>query len=77
MSVLKFYKNNNYIDENYFNTLEKVRNFSEYKDNEKKIETISKVLIEHADVPEELIDTLIEAVQENVAMEYEETIKKQ
>lgn len=43
---------------------------SEYVENQKQIDCITKVLIEHSDVPPKLIDWLIEAVEENAALKY-------
>lgn len=54
-------KNNNAI-----NKLQKNR---EYQKNKNQIEIITKVLVEHADVPQELIDTLIKSVKENTTLE--------
>ena len=42
-----------------------------YVQNQKQIECISKVLVEHADVPQKLIDWLIQSVRENTIIEYE------
>ena len=55
----------------YFKSIEKLKNNPEYIENEMKIRVIRKVLAEHSDIPSEMIETLIEAVQENVALEYE------
>ena len=41
----------------------------EYLKNQKQIECISNVLVEHADVPKKLIDWLIEAVRNNTKIE--------
>ena len=41
----------------------------EYLQNQKQIECISNVLVEHADVPKKLIDWLIEAVRKNTIIE--------
>ena len=43
----------------------------EYLENQRQIDCISKVLIEHADVPKKLIDWLIEAVRNNTKIECE------
>jgi len=46
------------------------KNFDEeYLQNQKQIECISNVLVEHADVPKKLIDWLIEAVRNNTKIE--------
>lgn len=61
-------KNTNEI---YFKSIQKARQSYEYKENEKQIECITNILVEHADVPYEIIEMLVESVQENVALEYE------
>lgn len=61
-------------DEQYFKSLKKVQQSPEYIQNQKQIDCISKLLVEHADVPQMLIDWLIESVQENVALEYEASV---
>lgn len=43
----------------------------EYKQNQMQIDCIKKVLIEHADVPEKLLNWLIDSVQKNVELKYE------
>lgn len=43
----------------------------EYLQNQKQIDCISRVLIEHADVPKELIDWLIDSVRNNTKIECE------
>lgn len=43
---------------------------SEYVENQKQIDCITKVLVEHSDVPQKLIDWLIEAVEENATLKY-------
>lgn len=63
-----------YFIEEYFKSLQKVQETKEYKQNEMQIQCIKKVLIERAEVPEKLIDWLVEAVEENVALEYEFSI---
>jgi len=67
---------NSLRDDFYFNSLDEVRNSEEYIQNQKQIDCITKVLIEHSDVPKQLVDWLIESVQENVALEYESYINK-
>lgn len=44
-------------------------NNEEYIQNQKQIDCISKVLVEHADVPQKLIDWLIECVRNNTKIE--------
>lgn len=71
---MSFFKNiykKSSINENYFESIQKTRQSLEYKENEKQIEYITNILVEHADVPLELIEMLVEYVQENVALEYE------
>ena len=41
----------------------------EYLQNQKQIDCISKVLVEHADVPKKLVDWLIESVRNNTKIE--------
>ena len=53
--------------ESIFKNLEKN---SEYVENKKQIDCITKVLVEHSDVPPKLIDWLIEAVEENATLKY-------
>lgn len=57
-------------NKNYFKSIQKVRQSYEYQKNEKQIKCITNILIEHADVPPELIEMLVESVRENVALEY-------
>ena len=59
------------INEKYFKSIQKIQQSPEYQENEKQIKCITKMLVEHADVPREIIEILIESVQENVALEYE------
>lgn len=42
----------------------------QYQHNEEQIKCIKKVLIEHGDVPEKLLDWLIFSVKENTIIEY-------
>lgn len=56
-------------DKNYLKNLEKIKKDPKYIENQKQIEIISKVLVKHADIPEEVIESLINAVTENVTME--------
>lgn len=59
------------INEKYFKSIKKTRQSHEYQENEKQIKCITRILVEHVDVPREIIELLIESVQENVALEYE------
>lgn len=58
-------KNNKSFQKN----LVKIRQSPQYKENQKQIEIISKVLVENADVPQELVHKLIQSVQENASLE--------
>ena len=51
-------------------SINKLKKNPEYVQNQKQIECITKVLIEHADVPPKLINWLIESVKENATLEY-------
>ena len=42
----------------------------QYQHNEEQIKCIKKVLIEHGDVPEKLLDWLISSVKENTIIIY-------
>lgn len=75
MLYIKDFKNNN-IDEKYYKAIEKVRKTPEYKKNERQIEIIRNTFKKYPDIPQDLIETLIDAVQENVAMEYEAILFK-
>lgn len=55
----------------YFSSIENIKKKPEYIQNQMQIDTIRKVLIKNVNVPEQLIDWLIESVEENTAMEYE------
>lgn len=56
---------NNIID---LKKIEKIKNSEEYKQNQMQIDCIKKVLVEHGDVPEKLIDWLIDSVQRNAEL---------
>ena len=58
-------------NEKYFKYLDRIKTNSEYQSNQKQIDFIKKMLVEHNDVPQEVLEMLIEYVQENVAIEYE------
>lgn len=68
MSKNTFFKFKN-IDEVNSNNLKKLRQTQEYKQNQMQIDCITKILIEHADVPPKLIDWLIESVKQNTTLE--------
>ena len=48
---------------------ESLLNNEVYVQNKKQIDCISKVLVERADVPQKLIDWLIQSVRENTIIE--------
>lgn len=52
-------------------SLQSFRNNTEYAYNERQINIITDLLVEHADVPKALVDLLIDSVKKNVAIEYE------
>lgn len=58
-------KNNKSFQKN----LTQIRQSPQYKENQKQVEIISKVLVENADVPQELVHKLIQSVQENASLE--------
>jgi len=55
--------------------LKKLKETEEYKQNQMEIDSIKNVLIKSADVPEKLINWLIDAVKNNAILEYEATKK--
>lgn len=62
---------NSHNTHHYFNSLNNLQKNKEYLQNKMQIDTISNILINKFDVPEKLIDWLVEATAENVAIEYE------
>lgn len=61
--------NTNYQDnKTYEKSLKKIKNSEEYKQNEMQINCIKNVLINHSDVPEKLLDWLIESVEQNTKL---------
>jgi len=60
----------------YFKALEKVKNTEEYKKYETQVNGIKDALYRFPVIPEEIINSLVEAVQEQVAMEYEYASKR-
>ena len=52
----------------YLNKISKIKSSEEYLQNQLQIKCIKDILINHADVPEKLIDWLIEAVEKNTAL---------
>ena len=49
--------------------INKLRNIDEYRKNETQINIIKKVLTEHCDVSESVVNSLINAVKENTIIE--------
>lgn len=56
--------------------IKKVKLSEKYINNQSQIDIIKEVLTKHADVPEELINNLIKATEENAILLYEATHKK-
>lgn len=50
--------------------MSKLENIDNYRKNEVQINVIKKVLTEHCNVSETIIDTLIQAVKENTLIQY-------
>ena len=48
--------------------LNKIMNSEEYLQNKMQIDCIKNVLIEHSDVPEQLLNWLIESVEKNAEL---------
>lgn len=65
----KFYKDE--INKIHTETTKKVHEKTEFEQNNMQIRTIRDVLIRNLDVPEELIDWLINSVEENKDLEHE------
>lgn len=57
------------INESNSNLLNTVYNSKQYIQNQEQINCISKILVEHADVPQKLVDWLIDSVKENTKLE--------
>lgn len=66
----------NFSKKDYEKLIKKSSKSEDYKQNQMQIDCIKKVLIEHADVPETLINWLIDSVKENTILEFKETYKK-
>lgn len=62
------YQTNLKKDATYLKKLSKVKNSKEYIQNQMQIDSIKKILIEHADVPEKLLDWLIQSVEQNATL---------
>lgn len=56
-------------------SVEKVKKSEEYMQNEMQINTIKDVLINHSDVPEKLVNWLIDAVEKNTELVTEAKLK--
>ena len=56
------------INTNENKAINNVLKCDEYLQNSMQIDTIKKVLVEHSDVPEELLDWLIDAVEKNTTL---------
>lgn len=67
-NVLNFAQNNTQetID---IKSLNKIRKSPEYQQNQMQIDCIKRVLIENADVPEILLNWLIDSVKSNTSLE--------
>lgn len=63
-------------EKTYAKLIKKLNKSEEYNQNQMQIDCIKKVLIEHADVPETLIDWLIDSVKEITILEFKEIYKK-
>lgn len=53
-----------------FKNIKNFQEIPEYIENKKQIDCITKVLVEHSDVPPKLINWLIEAVEKNATLKY-------
>lgn len=61
---------NRCTNETNYKNLKKIQKNPEYIQNQKQIDCITKVLVEHSDVPPKLIDWLIKSVEENATLKY-------
>ena len=52
----------------YLKKLSKIKSSPQYIQNQMQIDSIKKVLVEHADVPEKLLDWLIQSVEQNATL---------
>lgn len=59
------------INQIYFNSIEDIQKSDEYKKSVMQINCIRNILVDHADIPAEVLDNLIETVEEKVTLEYE------
>lgn len=57
------------INESNSNLLNTVYNSKQYIQNQEQINCISKILVEQADVPQKLVNWLIDSVKENTKLE--------
>lgn len=56
--------------------LQKVKESEEYRQNQMQIDCIKKVMIENGDIPEILVDWLINSVRDNTKLEYSAIYKE-
>lgn len=63
------------FNEIYFDSLEKVKESNEYKENSKNIELYKNILKNNYHVNIDTIEELISLVQEKLELEYESAIK--
>lgn len=70
MSIYSVPKEKKGIYKNIFKSKQKSRQIKDYQKNKKQIDIITNILIEHADVPQEIIDLLIECVEQNSILAY-------
>ncbi len=68
MSIYKFPKDKKDIYKNIFKFKEKENQIKTYQKNKKQIDIITKILVDHADIPEEIINKLISCVEENTIL---------
>ena len=68
MSIYKFTKDKKDIYKNIFKFKEKENQIKTYQKNKKQIDIITKILVDHADIPEEIINKLISCVEENTIL---------
>lgn len=63
------------FNEIYFDSLDKIKNSDEYKDNSKKIDLYKKILENNYHVNLDTINEFVSLIQEQVELEYENAIK--
>ena len=62
--------------DNRNNKLSEIINSDEYIQNKMQIDCIKDVLVNHSDVPEKLVDWLIDAVEKNTTLVSEAKLSK-